>query len=102
MCAKRTCLYNPLLRNSCKFRLTIYLLNRLNGEENKYEFSTETAIGALSHYVSNETVDSFQPMNVNFGIMEPLGYRVKGKQEKNKKISERSLEIIKNNFLEKN
>ena len=73
----------------------VYLLDRLNGNEGKI-FPRETAIGALSHYVSNETVDSFQPMNVNFGIMEPLGYKVKGKQEKNKKISERSLELIKN------
>ena len=46
-------------------------------------FPQETAIGALALYVSNETVASFQPMNVNFGIMPPLGYRVKGKRNKN-------------------
>ncbi|MFR0941205.1 MAG: hypothetical protein ACLSF2_02080 [Butyricicoccus sp.] len=32
----------------------------------------------------------FQPMNVNFGIIEPLGYKIKGKREKNTKISERA------------
>ena len=33
-------------------------------------------------------------MNVNFGIISPLGYRVKGKRNKNAEISKRSLEII--------
>ena len=33
-------------------------------------------------------------MNINFGIMPPLGYRVKGKRNKNAELSERSLTII--------
>ena len=33
-------------------------------------------------------------MNINFGIMPPLGYRVKGKRNKNAELSKRSLEII--------
>ena len=33
-------------------------------------------------------------MNINFGIISPLGYRVKGKRNKNEAISARSLEII--------
>ena len=52
------------------------------------------AIGALSLYVSVGSVGDFQPMNVNFGIISPLGYRVKGKRNKNAEISKRSLEII--------
>lgn len=58
------------------------------------DFPAETAIGALGLYVSNKTVDKFQPMNINFGIMPPLGYKVKGKRNKNAEISKRSLEII--------
>ena len=54
----------------------------------------ETAIGALGLYVSEETVGDFQPMNINFGIIPPLGYRVKGKRNKNAELSARSLEII--------
>ncbi len=57
-------------------------------------FPQETAIGALALYVSGGSIGSFQPMNINFGIITPLGYRVKGKREKNKAISLRSLEII--------
>ena len=57
-------------------------------------FPQETAVGALGLYVSNQAVTHFQPMNINFGIMPPLGYRVKGKRNKNAELSERSLAII--------
>ena len=58
------------------------------------EFPRETAIGALGLSVSDETVAQFQPMNINFGIIPPLGYKVKGKRNKNAELSRRSLEII--------
>ena len=58
------------------------------------DFPQETAIGALGLYVSNQSVVAFQPMNINFGIMPPLGRRVKGKRNKNAELSRRSLEII--------
>ncbi len=57
-------------------------------------FPTATAIGALGHYVSDASVTKFQPMNINFGIIDPLGYRIKGKKEKNTKIAERGLEVL--------
>ena len=60
------------------------------------EFPKETAIGALGLYVSDESIVNFQPMNVNFSIISPLGYRVKKKAEKNLAIANRSLEIIEN------
>ncbi|MCD8192268.1 MAG: methylenetetrahydrofolate--tRNA-(uracil(54)-C(5))-methyltransferase (FADH(2)-oxidizing) TrmFO [Oscillospiraceae bacterium] len=59
-------------------------------------FPAETAIGALGLYVSGGSVGQFQPMNINFGIITPLGYRVKGKRNKNMEISKRSLDIITN------
>ena len=58
------------------------------------DFPQETAIGALGLYISGGSVGDFQPMNINFGIISPLGYRVKGKRNKNAEISKRSLEII--------
>lgn len=58
------------------------------------DFPSTTAIGALGRYISNETVTKFQPMNVNFGIIDPLGYKIRGKREKNTKISERALAVI--------
>ena len=55
------------------------------------DFGTVTAIGALAHYVSDSTVASFQPMNVNFGIIASLEQRVRGKANKNLAIANRSL-----------
>lgn len=55
-----------------------------------------TAIGALAHYVSDANVVNFQPMNANFGIVDPLGYKVrgKGKAARNEELSARSLAWI--------
>ena len=59
------------------------------------EFPDTTAIGALSHYISNTSVTNFQPMNVNFGIIAPPEQRIKGgKAAKNLYLAERSLSII--------
>lgn len=58
------------------------------------DFTRKTAIGALAAYISDGSVADFQPMNINFGIIEPLGYKVKGKRNKNMELSRRSLEII--------
>ena len=58
------------------------------------DFPQETAIGALGLYISGGSVGDFQPMNINFGIITPLGYRVKGKRNKNAGISARSLAVI--------
>jgi methylenetetrahydrofolate--tRNA-(uracil-5-)-methyltransferase len=59
-----------------------------------YDFPRETAIGALALYISGGSVSDFQPMNINFGLVEPLGYRIKGKREKNQAISARALDVI--------
>ena len=66
---------------------------RLKGKE-PVKFPKETAVGALSLYISENSVGTFQPMNINFGIISPLGRRVKGKRNKNAEISARSLEIM--------
>ena len=55
------------------------------------KLSNRTAMGALAKYVSNPAVTDFQPMNVNFGIFENLGVRIKDKKEKAAKYAERSL-----------
>lgn len=55
------------------------------------QLNRKTAIGALALYISDHTVTKFQPMNINFGLLDPLEYRIKGKREKNQKISERAL-----------
>ncbi len=58
------------------------------------EFPKATAIGALGLYISDETVENFQPMNINFSIISPLEQRIRKKAEKNLAIAQRSLELI--------
>lgn len=65
----------------------------LSGKE-PVDFTSLTAIGALSHYVSEGSVGTFQPMNVTFGIIDPLGVKIRKKAEKNAAISKRALEKI--------
>ena len=75
------------------FLAAVELARRLEGRP-PVDFPPETAVGALALYVSNESVTDFQPMNVNFGIIPPLGYRVKGKRNKNAELSKRALEAL--------
>ena len=75
------------------FLAGVELARRLTGRE-PLDFPRETAIGALAHYVSNESVTDFQPMNINFGIMPSLDHKVKGKRNKNAELSQRSLALI--------
>ena len=58
------------------------------------DFPQETAMGALALYISDGSVVHFQPMNINFGLIPPLGYRVKGKRNKNAELSKRALEAL--------
>ena len=75
------------------FLAAVELARRLRGLA-PVDFPQETAVGALALYVSNESVTDFQPMNVNFGIIPPLGYKVKGKRNKNAELSRRALEKL--------
>lgn len=58
------------------------------------EFPKTTAIGALGRYISDGSIESFQPMNINFSIIAPLEQRIRKKAEKNLAISVRALEVI--------
>ncbi len=58
------------------------------------DFPRTTASGALGLYISDEKLEHFQPMNINFSIIDPLEKRIRKKAEKNRAIAERSLEVI--------
>ena len=58
------------------------------------DFPKTTAIGALGWYISDESIENFQPMNINFSIISPLQQRIRKKAEKNLAIANRSLAII--------
>jgi methylenetetrahydrofolate--tRNA-(uracil-5-)-methyltransferase len=70
----------------------LYMSKQLKGEE-RTAFTSNTAIGALGKYISRAN-SNFQPMNINFGIMDSLDKKIRGKQEKNLAISNRALKTI--------
>lgn len=65
---------------------------RVLGEE-PVIFPRTTMLGAMAQYISTGSVSgNFVPMNANFGIVEPLGFRVKGgKVAKYEVVAERAL-----------
>ncbi len=73
----------------------IYAAERILGGDPE-PFSAETAIGALAQYVSNGGVSDFQPMNVNYGIIVPLGKKIRDKRQKAELTAERSFAYIDN------
>ena len=75
------------------FLAAVELARRLQ-DKPAVDFPRETALGALALYISDETVADFQPMNINFGLIPQLGYRVKGKRNKNAELSRRALEVL--------
>ena len=80
---------------SSGFVAGINAVRRFNGKES-IDFTKETVIGALAHYVNDGAYSSnFQPMNANFGIVDPLNYKVKGgKKARNEELAKRSLDVI--------
>ncbi len=57
-------------------------------------FPPETALGGLARHLEGSPSVNFQPMNINFGLLPPLGVKIRGKREKNKKIAARALESL--------
>lgn len=51
----------------------------------------DTMCGALSRYISDETVTDFQPMGANMGILPPLNAPVRDKKERYRQLAERAL-----------
>ena len=54
-----------------------------------------TALGALIHYITREDQPSFQPMNVNFGLFQPLEQRKIPKRYRGMHYANRALDDIK-------
>ena len=50
-----------------------------------------TMIGALSAYISDETVNNFQPMGANFGVLPSLETKIRDKRERYAALSARAL-----------
>lgn len=65
----------------------------VNGQESLHLADT-TMIGALSSYISDETVKNFQPMGANFGVLPPIEPKIRDKRERYMAISNRALDAL--------
>ena len=72
----------------------INLARRLKGEETVI-LPQDTMIGALSRYISDESVKNFQPMGANFGVLPPLPDKIRDKQERYMQLANRGMESLK-------
>ena len=66
---------------------------RINGQA-PLILPRETMIGALSHYISDESVTKFQPMGANFGILPGIEPHIRDKKERYAALARRSLQNI--------
>lgn len=71
-------------------------INTINMLENKemFSLSNNTIIGGIYNYLVNANQDNFQPINANFGVLEPVFER--DKQKKAEIFFNRSIDEIKN------
>ncbi len=58
-----------------------------------HRFDDRTMCGALERHISTPTKD-FQPMNANYGILQPLPNRIKDKKERYAALSARALDSV--------
>ena len=66
---------------------------KISGEKS-FNLPSSTIIGALANYVSDETVQNFQPMGANFGIISPLLDIIKDKKLRYNEFAKRSIDCI--------
>ena len=67
---------------------------RLQGKETLILPET-SMIGALSRYISDESVKNFQPMGANFGVLPPIEPKIRDKQQRYAALSQRGLSDLK-------
>lgn len=77
----------------------INMANRLGGKA-PLALPDFTMMGALSRYISNESVTDFQPMGANFGILPPLNEKIRDKKIRYETLAKRSLDYFNERFGE--
>ncbi len=63
-------------------------------DKERVEFPANTAIGALSNYISDPSIKNFQPMNVNFGLFSNISSDIRDKRKRNAENAVKSLSIL--------
>ena len=63
-------------------------------EKDTVTLPCDTMIGSLSRYISDESVEDFQPMGANFGVLPALSDRPRDKALRGAMYAQRSLESL--------
>ena len=71
----------------------VNVVRRIKGEK-PLVLPETTMMGALSCYISDESVTNFQPMGANFGVLPPIEPKIKDKKLRYKALSERAQEEL--------
>lgn len=67
---------------------------RLASGQEPLVYPSDTAHGALCHYITHADPEHFQPMNITFGLLPPLETRIRDKKQRNLQITERALDKL--------
>ncbi len=67
---------------------------RLIQDQKTVTLPRETMIGALSRYISDETIRDFQPMGANFGVLPELIDRPRDKAQRGQAYADRALAAL--------
>ncbi len=71
----------------------INMARRLQGKD-AIIFPETTMIGALSRYISDESVVNFQPMGANFGVLPPIEPKIRDKKERYMALAQRGITAL--------
>ncbi|MBT3341205.1 MAG: methylenetetrahydrofolate--tRNA-(uracil(54)-C(5))-methyltransferase (FADH(2)-oxidizing) TrmFO [Planctomycetes bacterium] len=69
------------------------VLARIEGREPQ-KLPVETLLGALTFHISSATASSFQPMKAEFGILPPLDWKKRTKEERRQANADRSKKAL--------
>lgn len=67
---------------------------RFAQKKTPFVLKEDTMLGALSSYICDESVKSFQPMGANFGVLPPIEPKIKDKKERYFALSDRALKSL--------
>lgn len=71
---------------------------RLVQGKNSFVPNTDTMLGALCDYISDESVKNFQPMGANFGVLSPIEPKIRDKRERYMALANRALNALRSSM----
>jgi len=72
----------------------LMLRAHLRGQQQPDLPARATTLGALFRYATDPATTDYQPMHVNYGLIEPLTVRKRNKQERYRSYHERALQAL--------